>query len=601
MKKLFKQLSILPFLVMTIFIINSCSSDDDNKGGEPIINENGGDVYHLQIITIETGVSLENEEYQGTFNATPITLVRVEDDKLIFAIPPDAPFGNSDLVIINLNNTKIRYNVLEQVLSESPEMAMSGFISNLENFVQTQSESPDALEIQQSISSFTTVFENANPEQKAEMAKTYLANKDFMDSMFTGTAGRISHVQLLLFGEYSAAVVIACVSGAVAYNTPPGWHTPVLTITAIVAAHEARSTFYEIIEIEWNTVKAKVNSIFDRPEAPFIVNRLENENVISLSNDVESLLGFSLVGTKLDQGDSESSNSYIQTFFTYRSRVNTTKTKVNDIITWINNNIPFADFGLLALDTLDESAPETDIAVDANIMNNLSFNISHPNLQLVNAMVNNNGQLVVKVKIIGTYQNTPVISTLDYTYQDELSNFSGSFPIEVSAEEGDFSLSGNWNFVKMTMIDGDFDSFSLNETKTEYWDDCPSLISYISKLTGASVNFTESSFDINLQFYEKYFGAVNIDNCSYTETPEEGNFYWNINADYNNQSFEENSILHFPVIEGSISYINNEGEGATPLIGDHIKIINENKIECHLKFFDDEEQDGFSIIFELTR
>lgn len=446
MKKIFKQFGFLPlFAVVAIFILNACSSDD-NKGGISI-DDNGGDAYRLQIITIETGISLGNEEYQGTFNGAPVTLSRVEDEILVFVIPPDAPFGNTDLVITDLNNTKIRYNVLEQVLSESPEVTISGFITNLENFAQGYSESPDALEIQQSISSFVTIFENANSEQKAEMAKAYLANKDFIDSIFTGTgtADRISPVQLLLFGKYSTAVIIAGVSGAAAYLTPPGWHTPVLTVTAIVAAHEARSVFYKIIEVKWNTIKAKVISFLDRPEAPPSSNSTEDNDVISLSDDVETLLGFSLVGTTFDQGDSGSGNNYVQTFFTYRSKINTTKTKVNDIITWINNNIPFADFGLLELDTLDENAPETDVAVDSSIMNNLSFSVNHPNLQLENATINNNGQLAVKVKITGTPQNTPVISTLNYTYEDEFSNISGSFPIEVNLEEEVyFKLTGLW-------------------------------------------------------------------------------------------------------------------------------------------------------------
>lgn len=435
MRKFIKQLGFLSlFAVMTVFILNGCSDDDDKSG--PTIEENGGDAYRLQIITIETGVSLGNEEYQGTFNGDLVTLVRVEDDKLVFVIPPDAPFGNSDLVITGLNNTKIRYNVLEQVLSESPEATMSGFITNLENFAQVYSESPDALEIQQSISSFVSVFENANSEQKTEMAKAYLANKDFIDSVFTGTAERITQDQISLIKKHSLAVGIAGVSAAGAWLAKPyGYHTAVLVTIAAVSTYSARSLLYEIWDVSWNTITAQVNSIFDRPEAPFIANRAENEDAISLSDDVETLLGFSLIGRTFDQGDSGSSNSYVQTFFNSLSQINTTKTKVNDIITWINNNIPFADFGLLELDTLDENAPETNVAVDSSIMNNLSFSVNHPNLQLVNATINNNGQLAVKVKITGTPQETPVISTLNYTYQDEFSNFSGSFPIEVSEEE----------------------------------------------------------------------------------------------------------------------------------------------------------------------
>ena len=65
-------------------------------------------------------------------------------------------------------------------------------------------------------------------------------------------------------------------------------------------------------------------------------------------------------------------------------------------------------------------------------MQKISFSVNHPNLSLETATLLNNGQLRIKIKFVGNPPINKVISTLNYTYSDDFSSFSGNFPIEVN-------------------------------------------------------------------------------------------------------------------------------------------------------------------------
>jgi hypothetical protein len=71
------------------------------------------------------------------------------------------------------------------------------------------------------------------------------------------------------------------------------------------------------------------------------------------------------------------------------------------------------------------------------------------------------GQLNLKVKFVGNPTATTINSTLNYTYNDDFSSFSGSFPIEVNS-----SVSNLFNFSFYDQYDISTcigpDSFSCN-------------------------------------------------------------------------------------------------------------------------------------------
>jgi uncharacterized protein (TIGR02145 family) len=63
----------------------------------------------------------------------------------------------------------------------------------------------------------------------------------------------------------------------------------------------------------------------------------------------------------------------------------------------------------------------------------MQFTVNHPNLQLVSATLQGNGQMNLKVKFVGTPAPLPVNSFLNYSYSDEYTSFSGKLPLQVAA------------------------------------------------------------------------------------------------------------------------------------------------------------------------
>jgi hypothetical protein len=72
-------------------------------------------------------------------------------------------------------------------------------------------------------------------------------------------------------------------------------------------------------------------------------------------------------------------------------------------------------------------------ATNQTIYNHFTFSITNPNLTLVNSTLQSDGQMALKINIIGS-PTTPIDSFLNYSYSDEFNTFSGKLPITVSNE-----------------------------------------------------------------------------------------------------------------------------------------------------------------------
>lgn len=103
------------------------------------------------------------------------------------------------------------------------------------------------------------------------------------------------------------------------------------------------------------------------------------------------------------------------------------------------------DNQILKLEQLPTTSAITSNPVNAETFSHITFSISNPNLSLQSVSLQSDGLLSLKVKIIGTPATTPVVSNLNYTFNDGFTSFTGKLPIEVNA---DFVITGvsvaNW-------------------------------------------------------------------------------------------------------------------------------------------------------------
>lgn len=442
MKKIIQPSYFLSLLLLFVF---ACSSEDNNP-----IEVTGGEVFRSQIVTIALpNVTLSEDEYEATFDGATVTLSKSEEDKLLFLVPSSATLGVQTLVIPGLNNATINYDVKETILSTTPDETIAPFMANLNSFSQGLDATPEAVAVQNSLNSFTTIYANATVEKKTQMAILYKANKTLFDSIiledFSSVTGRdIAPTDVVVLGKHSYAVYVAVAGAFVALYAPEPLEKVFGVALATVAAYKARNFFIQLMIKKFNKVDLVFNGIVgtnNKNTAATLVNELE------FQSDVATTISFKANERIFISEDANKTQSSVVSFFKDYNKYNYVFSKVNIVIEWLNNNVPFANFSLIPLEVLPDSAPLVASDMTSYSFGNVTFTIDHPNLQLASASLPSDGLLNMKVTIIGTPSTLPIVTTLNYSYADGFCSFSGSIPIKVSNMP---SINGTWHLTSVT-------------------------------------------------------------------------------------------------------------------------------------------------------
>ena len=426
------QLKLLIALTSCFALLQSCSKSDSSASSTAIT---GGDAFRMQIVTITLpNISLPNEEYHGSISNIAVTLRKCDDHKLIVMIPSTAALGNQNLVINDLNNTTITYNVKEVVLSTTPDATIADMQTNLSTFQQTLATSnPQTATTQQAISNFNTIYSNASAENKTKIASFYKANKALVDDIilnnYSNITGRYNHDALVYILKHKAAV-LAMASGLYLTIIGPGGIERAAGIVLLaIGFNKAVGYGQQFAEQTTTTIQLELagNIGINNKNA-----NATNNTAIALTNNVATTLPFNTMDRTVITADSNKTESGMALFFNYFNMLNGYVSQVNPIIQWVNSNVPFANFSLFFPETVPSTSTIVTSPMDTATFQHLTFSISETALKLESASLSSNGQLSLNVKIVGT-ATTPIQSSLKYSYTDDYSTFSGSLPITVSS------------------------------------------------------------------------------------------------------------------------------------------------------------------------
>lgn len=473
------------YLALLVIFLYGCTKD---AASDPSLTD-AASVYRYQAVTIDMqDAVLDATEYEATFGNQPIKLLRIDAHTLGFSVPFNADLGNVTLSILSLEKT-ITYNVILAVLPQTADETIRQFTNLGDAYIANHPETA----ADNNYEKFKSFYANhATAEQKEKMALCYYANKATFDALILfdpeNTSGRFTASDGLLMGKFLLAVGAGGASVWIMYSQIPA--DPAGAILAAGATYffyaKAKNYGSQIVELDnIKTVGISIGGLVG------VNSRGVANNTISLTNDVAIELPFYLKERALIQGDQTTTSQTVSSFFDKLVYMNDFITKTNTAIDWINNNIPIVNFSPFDSILLQANPTIVDGNTDSEAMQNISFTINNPNLQLVNASLSGTGQLNLRVKVIGTPSQSPVVSTLNYSYSDELTSFQGSFAIEVASEPM-VSLIGNWQ------IEG----VGADDT---YNDATGIFSSYITTFTGSGVcgglsgtydsNYT-TSFDI---------------------------------------------------------------------------------------------------------
>jgi uncharacterized protein (TIGR02145 family) len=401
-------------------LIVSCSKDETNATP---IDQIGGEIYQSQVVTVDLpGLVVSNQTYDGTIDGIAIQLSKASNEKLTFLVPASISLGLKDLVIPELNNAVIHYDIKETVLTQTVTETLTPLFDNVATCNQNLDGSPEALEAEATLNSFTAYFAQASEAEKTELAVIYKANKLLFDSILLGTyAGRLAGPNEVCFG----AAVIGCGASIALLYSPTGVGQLaglVLLAPSLYAAIKCgKPIFEELVMCENITVNGILGDN----------NRLASTS-IQLQNDIASSVTLNLLKRKLIASDANKTQPVWVSFFSSFNLMNFYITVANAVIPVVNN-LPFVNIAPFTLVQLPNSSANVAVVANATAFSGMQFTVNHPNLQLVSATLQGNGQMNLKVKFVGTPASLPVNSFLNYSYSDEYTSFSGKLPIQVEA------------------------------------------------------------------------------------------------------------------------------------------------------------------------
>ena len=132
----------------------------------------------LEIIKILSLVKITNEDiiqeqYTGKIGNIDVLFYKTDEKELTFKVPNSSEIGENILEIPNLNNLKIKYEVIDTVLQGTPEENILSYFTTADNYFLTSNNSSNAKNYFQNLSNY---FQNASEDEKILMAKFYKTN-----------------------------------------------------------------------------------------------------------------------------------------------------------------------------------------------------------------------------------------------------------------------------------------------------------------------------------------------------------------------------------------------------------------------------------------
>ncbi|MCB0537829.1 MAG: hypothetical protein KDE33_09895 [Bacteroidetes bacterium] len=419
MKKLLYTLTIL-------ILIAGCKKD---KQSNEIIN--GGTIYTYQLVHIEVD-NINQESYIATLGDKEIEVVKANEKEIAFLVPQDIKLGANRLIIPALDNFAVDYQINKTALVTSANETLVPFFNGFSQ-ITTQLENPTQIAyINDALQNFNTHYTDFTEEEKTKLAEFYIANQELFTEIFeidfteligktTGDYSNLSDKQLIL--NFEKAVLLAGIATAIAVLDPEPTTKWIAAIAAAGLYYKTYNVLSAILERNMKTNNMIIDGIIS------VLGKKASGEII-LTDGTLSTLPFEYSNRAIDNQDNNSSNSFINLFFGSFNSLNTIINKINNAIEFVNDALFFSNMGLLDNVALNNANESID-AVNSTIFNNLSFSVGNSNVSIDQATLGN-GNLNLILSINNTSGIIDYVETeLNYTYNDDLNQIQGSFPIMV--------------------------------------------------------------------------------------------------------------------------------------------------------------------------
>lgn len=432
-------------LLLCIAIFWSGCSKNDDGGSEP--NQEitmPKEVFQLQIVEAQFSEPLLQEEYNGDLSGVPIKLLRSDVNKMVFYVPGETAMGESTLNIPSLG-VQTKLEVKKGVLNGNENSVIKPFLENLNTSRSAIKNEEYANYLAETQKAFEEYYKSLSKEDKDQMALFYQINEKWFKEILdlNPSEGQITMDLKTTFKKaliFSGSVYVFGSSGYLLSLPGTPLEKSIIAVTGVTAGVLAWEYGTELVQ-EIKIIENITNQIFGKRSTN---NILETQSILFVNEEAKNL-DFFTGQRKITTADELSTNEGTSTFFNaYGILVNTTE-KVNDVIEFINDNLFFSNISRIPIYKIPNSTETQSTALTAEDYNSLKFTVSDANLQLSDlAFENGSVRMKMTVKNSKTVTGKSIITTLNYTYQNQFSTANGSMPIEVRLKEEEFNLAGSW-------------------------------------------------------------------------------------------------------------------------------------------------------------
>ncbi|MEY5047862.1 MAG: Chitodextrinase precursor [Bacteroidota bacterium] len=358
---------------------------------------------------------LISESYTGSLDGQVVEFVKINDSTLAF-YTPNKTAGTYALEVPKLNyKTNLVLQTL--ILTETPTQILDKLNTKLDEQLALADTNMKTT-ADSSLLAFRNQLSKASESEKLALAKYYTANKVVFDAMLNGGQGTNNRTAGFDFSSTNAKFklsVFAFGAGvAVLWLSPDPIERALGTAVAYVGWTKARKYGLEVT----NERLKLLNTIFDGIASGLRTQAAGNEFELGNAKTVT----YSLNKSPLQESDNTSSKALVKEFFSLNNDFNTSIEKVNKVVRFLNDNLPFYSSSYLSLLTTSNLPP---VAVDLNseTFSKMVFEVED-NRFVISASLVKDGELAFTFNAkAGTQVPTSVATKLKVRYTDDANDF----------------------------------------------------------------------------------------------------------------------------------------------------------------------------------
>lgn len=419
------------FLFLIIAGFTSCKKDIVEDTEQDLTPTTQTQVTQGELVRINFPAGVPQQVYQATFGGVEITLLQETPNDVVFMVPTSIAAGYQELVTQGLNNFRYTYEVSQAQLEQPVEDVVEELNQQFVNYSSSLGNSETDLFVQQGLARYTDFVNNASEDEKRTIALVYAQNKNYIDGIINEDFSSYGKTDNLTLTKFAISVTFLG-GGSWMLICGVGVEKVVGAAIAYIAFGKAKKYLSELRDESIFQVNLAIGDDLGD------INKAAGDTLV-FSADETVQTSIAIVGRRITTGDAGQGNDNLNSFFGSLGGYNGFAEAANTALSWINENIPFADFELIVVESLPAEAPEGQNALTEEDLQNLNLSFGNNALSFSGLSYAGGGNVQFEVNYSGPLSQLPIATKLNFSVPGLFNTISGSFDAKIISDCTGFS------------------------------------------------------------------------------------------------------------------------------------------------------------------